>query len=78
MEEVPAERNSEPAATKHNVQETGQSVQAQDVNNNSQDMFRAFTVIQQIMVELKCSASERAKFVALAKIVFKFMKENGK
>jgi hypothetical protein len=41
-------------------------------------MFRALSVVQQIMAELKGTASEEAKFVALANIVFKLMKENGK
>jgi hypothetical protein len=41
-------------------------------------MFRVFSVVEQIMAELKGAASEEAKFVALAKIVFKLMKENGK
>jgi hypothetical protein len=75
IEEVKAARNSEPAATKPNVQETGQSVQAQDVNSDSLDIFRAFSVVKQIMAEIKGTASEEAKFVALAKIVFKFKKK---
>jgi hypothetical protein len=32
-------------------------------------MFRAFTVAEKIMAELKNAASEEANFVALAKIV---------
>jgi hypothetical protein len=77
-EEAPAARNFEPAATKPNVQETCQSVEAPTVNNDSLNMFRAFSVVEQIMAELNGAASEEAKFVALAKIVFKFMKGNGK
>jgi hypothetical protein len=59
-------------------QETGQSVQAPSVSSDPLDMFRALTVVEQIMAELKGSASEEAKFVALAKIAFKLMKDNGK
>jgi hypothetical protein len=62
--------------TKEHV--TCQSVQAPNVNSDPLDMFRAFTVVEQIMVELKGAISEEAKFVALAKIVFKLMKENSK
>jgi hypothetical protein len=36
-------------------------------------MFRAITVAQQIMADLKGTASEESKFVALAKIVFNLM-----
>jgi hypothetical protein len=41
-------------------------------------MHRAITVAQQIMAELKDAASEEAKFLGIAKIVFNFMKDNGK
>jgi hypothetical protein len=41
-------------------------------------MVRALTVLEQIMSELKCAASDEAKFLAIAKIVFKLMKENSK
>jgi hypothetical protein len=37
-----------------------------------------FSVVQQIMAELKGAAAEEAQFVALAKIMFKFMKKNSK
>jgi hypothetical protein len=69
---------SSTSGTKANGQATGQSVQAPNVNSESLDMIRAFSVVEQIMAELKGAASEEAKFVALTKIVFKFMKENGK
>jgi hypothetical protein len=36
------------------------------------------TEVEQIMAELKGAASEEDKFLALAKIVFKLMKDNGK
>jgi hypothetical protein len=41
-------------------------------------MVRAFSVAEQIMAELEDAASEEDRFVALAKIVFKLMKDNGK
>jgi hypothetical protein len=41
-------------------------------------MFRALNVVEQTMAEFKGAASEEAKFLAIAKIVFKLMKENGK
>jgi hypothetical protein len=60
-------------------QETGQSVQAPNESNNAQEeMFRAYTVAQQIMAELKGTASEETKIVSLATIVYKLMKSNGK
>jgi hypothetical protein len=59
-------------------QTTGQPVHASNVNNASLDTFRVFSVVQQIMAELKGAAYEEAQFVALAKILFKFMKENVK
>jgi hypothetical protein len=58
--------------------ETGQSVQAPLVNSDPQATVRALTVVEQIMAELKGAVSEEAKFVAIAKLVFKLMKENGK
>jgi hypothetical protein len=65
--------------TQRRRQETGQSDQASNESSDSQEeMFRAYTVAQQIMSELKDAASEEAKFVALAKIVFKLMNDNGK
>jgi hypothetical protein len=78
MEEVPAAKNSEPATTKPNVQETGQSVQAPNVNSDTLEMFRALSVAQQIMAELKGSASEEDRFVSIAKIIFNLMKQNVK
>jgi hypothetical protein len=64
--------------TQTRCQETGQSVQAPNVSSDPLDMFRALTVVEQIMAQLKGAASEEANFVALAKIVLKLMKENGK
>jgi hypothetical protein len=61
-------------------QTAGQSVQVQapTVSSDPTDMYRAIIVAQQIMAELKDAASEEAKFLGIAKIVFKFMKDNGK
>jgi hypothetical protein len=64
--------------TKAKEQATGQSVQAQVVNSDSLEMFRAFSVAQQIMAELKDSASEEDRFVSIAKIIFNLMKQNVK
>jgi hypothetical protein len=77
-EEALAASNSEPATTKANVQKAGQSVQAPTVNSDPLEMFRAFSVVKQIMAELKGAASEEDKFLSIAKIVFKLMKQNGK
>jgi hypothetical protein len=70
--------NCTTSAPKAPEQTTGQSVQATPVNSDTHDMMRACTVAQQIMAELKDAASEVAKFLALAKFVYKFMKHNGK
>jgi uncharacterized MAPEG superfamily protein len=77
-EEAPAASNSEPTATKTNVQNTGQSVQAPNVNSDSLEMFRTLFVVQQIMAELKGTASEEDKVLSVAKIVFNLMKQNVK
>jgi hypothetical protein len=41
-------------------------------------MLRALSVVQQIMAELKGTASEEDKFLSVAKIIFSLMKQNGK
>jgi hypothetical protein len=51
-EKPPATSNSEPATTNPTVRKTGQSVQAPAVNSDSLEMFRALSVVQQIMAEL--------------------------
>jgi hypothetical protein len=76
-EEAPAASNSEPAATKANVQKAGQSVHAPTVNNDPLEMFRAFSVVERIMADLK-GAEYEDKFLSVAKIVFKLMKQNGR
>jgi hypothetical protein len=76
--EAPAASFSEPPATKANVQKACQSVQAPTVNGGPLEMFRAISVVEKIMAELKDAASEEDKFLSVAKIVFKLMKQNGK
>jgi hypothetical protein len=73
-----AANTSNTETTKPKEQKTGKSVQAPPVNSDPLDMFRALTVVEQIMAELKGAASEEFKFLAIAKIVFKLMKENDK
>jgi hypothetical protein len=68
----------EPPKTKSKQQETGQSVLAPTVSSDSLDMFRALTVVQQIMIELKGAVSEEAKIFAITKTVINLMKENAK
>jgi hypothetical protein len=60
------------------VQKAVQSVQARTVNGDPMEMFRAFSVVKQIMAELKGAASQEDKFLSIAKIVFKLMKQNDK
>jgi hypothetical protein len=54
------------------------SVQAPSVKCDTLEMFRALSVVQQIMAELKGAASEEDTFLSVAKIVFTLMKQNGK
>jgi hypothetical protein len=64
-----AANSTSKSGTKGKEQATGQSVQAPNMNNESQDMFRAFSVVEQSMSGLKDAAAEEAKFVALARIL---------
>jgi hypothetical protein len=58
--------------------DAGQSVPAPDVNSLPLDnMFRVVTVVQQIMTEFNGAVSEEAKIMAITKIVFNLMKQNG-
>jgi hypothetical protein len=41
-------------------------------------MIRVVTVVWQIMIELKGAVSEKAKIMAITKIVFNLMQEDGK
>jgi hypothetical protein len=54
--------------------DTGQSIQAPNVNSDPLAMVRALTVVEQIMSGLKDDVSKEAKFVAIAEFVFKLMK----
>jgi hypothetical protein len=57
---------------------SGQSVQANVVNNNAMDdMYVAFTRVQQIMTELSGAASEEEKVSIITKAVFNLLKHNG-
>jgi hypothetical protein len=71
-EEAPATSNSEPTITNPTIQKTGQSVQAPTVNSDSLEMFRALSVVQQIMAELKGAESEEDKFFVRSKNSIKF------
>jgi hypothetical protein len=68
--------NTAPTPTKE--QTAGQSFQAQTVSSDPTATFRACAAAGQIMAELKDAAPEEDKFLAIAKIVFNFMKGNGK
>jgi hypothetical protein len=59
-------------------QETGQSVQAPNVSGLPLDnMVRVVSAVQQIMTELSGAVSKEAKILAITRIVFNLMKENG-
>ena len=73
-----------PNPTQHKDTETrnaspssGQSVQANTINNSLNDMFKVATIVQQIMTELNGAVTEEQKIVAITKIVLNLMKENG-
>jgi hypothetical protein len=58
--------------------ETGQSVQAPNVNSQPLDnMLRVVTVVRQIMTEFNGAVSEEDKIVAITYIVLNLMKQNG-
>jgi hypothetical protein len=60
-------------------QETGQSVQAPNVSGLPLDnMVRVVSAVQQIITELSGAVSEESKILAITRIVFNLMKENGK
>jgi hypothetical protein len=66
-----------PAAQQRLQQQTGQSVQVDNVNSASlNNMFRVASVVQQIMTGLNDAVSEQ-KIVAITKIVMKLMNSNG-
>jgi hypothetical protein len=59
-------------------QTSGQSVRAQNVNNQPLDnMLRVVTVVQQIMTKFNGAVSEEEKIVSITKILLNLMKHNG-
>jgi hypothetical protein len=67
-----------PPAQQRLRQQTGQSVQADNVNSTSlNNMFRVASVVQQIMTGLNDAVSEVQKIVPITKIVMKVMNSNG-
>jgi hypothetical protein len=60
-------------------QETSQSVQAPNVSGLLlENMVRVVSAVQQIMTELGGAVSEEAKILAITRIVFNLMKDNGR
>jgi hypothetical protein len=52
-------------------------VQAKNVNSNAMDdMFLAFTMVQQIMTELSGAVTEKEKVAITTKAVFRLLKNN--
>jgi hypothetical protein len=67
-----------PPAHQRLQQQTGQSVQADNVNSASlNNMFRVASVVQQIMTGLNEAVSEEKKIVAITKIVLTIRNNNG-
>jgi hypothetical protein len=57
---------------------SGQSMPEEIVNSNAMDdMFVAFTMVQQIMTGLSSAASEEEKVSIITKSVFSLLKRNG-
>jgi hypothetical protein len=81
QEQRPQQQQKKPAVH-HEQQATsqasGQSVQAKNVNSNAMDdMFVAFTMVQQIMTGLSGAAPEEEKVAVITKAVFSLLKRNG-
>jgi hypothetical protein len=75
---VALQQTRAPPVLKNRPQQTGQSVQAPNVNSSSLDnMFKDASVVQQIMTGLSDAVSEEQKIVAITKIVMKLMHYNG-
>jgi hypothetical protein len=51
-------------------------MQTKNINNNSTDMFVAFTMVQQIITELLGAATEKEKAADITKTMFKLLKNN--
>jgi hypothetical protein len=59
--------------------ETGQSVQAPNVNSlPAHNIFRVVGIVQQIMTEFSGAVSEEENVLAIIKIVLNLMKQNGR
>jgi hypothetical protein len=59
-------------------QKSGQSVRAPSVNKQpNDDMLTAVTIVQQIMTEFRGTVSDEDKILAITKIVFNLMNQNG-
>jgi hypothetical protein len=53
-------------------------VEAKIINSNAMDnMFVAFTLVQQMMTDLSVAASEEGKVLVITKAVFSLLKHNG-
>jgi hypothetical protein len=58
---------------------SGQSMQANVVNNNSMDdMYFLFTMVQQILTGLSGAASEEETVLVITKAAFSLLKHNGR
>jgi hypothetical protein len=52
-------------------------MQAKNVNINAMDnVFLAFTVVQQIVTVLSCAATEKEKVAVITKAVFRLLKNS--
>jgi hypothetical protein len=75
------EKQKEPAGPqKHHVtnKASGQSMQANVANSNAMDdMYVAFTMVQQIMTGLSGAASEEEEVSVVIKVAFSLLKHNG-
>jgi hypothetical protein len=60
----------------HTTRTTGQPVSPPIVSSEHVDMYKVFTVVQQIMTELNDAVSEQDKIFAITSTVFNLMKQN--
>jgi hypothetical protein len=72
---TPKHKDTETRNASHS---SGQSVQANTVNNSLNDMFKVPTIVQQVMTELNGAVTEEEKIVAITRIVLNLMKDNGR
>ena len=57
---------------------SGQSIQANIINNYLNNMFKVATIVQHIMTEPNGAVTEEQKIIAITRIVLNLMKENGR